>query len=87
MRIYAIVSSDSLVVRYTEKGDIEGLQQLFLLGQASPYTICMESEPRETHSHFSRPLLRVGKRFSYICLQSDRYRSVPKEQITNFANS
>ena len=58
MHVYAVVSSDSLVVRYTHEGDIEGLQQLFSLGKASPHTICIEPLDEGT-SHFIRPLLRV----------------------------
>jgi hypothetical protein len=63
MCMYGIVSSDSLVARYTDEGDIEGLQLLFSLGKASPHTICMVSGPKG--GHFSRTLLRVGKCFSY----------------------
>jgi len=62
MCMYGIVSSDSLVARYTEEGDIEGLQLLFSLGKASPHTICIGSE---LEGHVHRTLLRVGKCFSY----------------------
>ena len=62
MCIYAIVSPKSLVVRYTSEGNLDGLKELFSLGEASPFTICMGSEPIGS-SHFSRPLLRVRKAF------------------------
>lgn len=39
---YAVVSSDSLVAKYTRDGNIEGLQYLFSRGEASPFTICVK---------------------------------------------
>ena len=62
MSIYAVVSPESLVVRYTLEGNLDGLKELFSLGAASPFTICMESKYMST-SHFSRPLLQVSKVF------------------------
>jgi hypothetical protein len=39
---YACVSSDSLVAKYTRGGNVEGLQQLFSRGEASPFTVCLD---------------------------------------------
>lgn len=43
LRVYAYVSSDSLVVKYTYGGDVEGLRRLFSQGLASPFTVCLDT--------------------------------------------
>ena len=40
LRVYAYVSPDSLVAKYTCGGDVEGLRRLFSQGLASPFTVC-----------------------------------------------
>ena len=42
MSMYAVVSAESLVVKYTKAGDIEGLQHLFSAGIASPFTFWLD---------------------------------------------
>ena len=75
MSMYAVVSNDSLVVKYVEAGDIEGLQRLFSAGEAIPYMICIQKRNlhnRETpgakrmETWFERGnLLEVCKRFIF----------------------
>lgn len=54
MSVYAVVPSESPVVKYTEEGNIKELQRLFSSGQASPFTICPD------HRHY-KSLFDVGK--------------------------
>ncbi|KAE9378461.1 hypothetical protein N431DRAFT_479482 [Stipitochalara longipes BDJ] len=54
---YAIVPFDSLVVEYCGHGDIEGLQRLFSQGEASPFTICLDTHGGTT---YERTLLEIG---------------------------
>jgi len=42
MLVYAVLYPDSLIVKYTESGDIDGLQRLFSIGEASPNMICLQ---------------------------------------------
>lgn len=46
LRTYRIVSRDSDVVRYTESGNIAGLQRLFASGQATPFDQVGSIRPR-----------------------------------------
>ncbi|KAH8801458.1 hypothetical protein F5884DRAFT_862155 [Xylogone sp. PMI_703] len=58
MKMYAVVSPESLVVKYIQRDNMRGLQRLFSLGKASPFTICLGEDPGS--SHYSRPLLRIA---------------------------
>lgn len=55
MSIYAVVPSDSPVVKYAAEGNIKELQRLFSSGQASPFTICPD------YGYHMKSLLDVGK--------------------------
>jgi hypothetical protein len=45
---YPVVSFDSPVAKYAEEGNIEGLQELFMNGEASPF--CITSMVCENYS-------------------------------------
>jgi hypothetical protein len=62
--VYALVLHDSLVARYTIDGNVEGLQQLFSEGEASPLTVCVEILPNGWVQR--RTLLEVRFKFPYI---------------------
>jgi hypothetical protein len=62
---YAVVSVDSPVVEYTMGGNIEELQRIFSQGEASPFTVCLESGPSWT---IEKSLLEVCVICSYLYL-------------------
>jgi len=59
---YAVVSDDSLVAKYARDGNIEGLQSLFSLGKASPFSVIVRPEV-----DIEMTLLEVRVIYPYFC--------------------